>query len=113
MTDTSPDLVLISLDGVGAFDHVERKAMFEKLLAQPSLQSLVPYVRTWYGRQSCFLWRDDDGVVHEVLQGEGGEQGDPLMPALYALAQHDALVKAQANLHEDDHLFAFLMTCTS
>ena len=26
------------------------------------------------------------GNVHEVAQGEGGEQGDPLMPALFSLA---------------------------
>ena len=30
------------------------------------------------------------GEVHDILQGEGGEQGDPLMPALFALGQHEA-----------------------
>ena len=54
------------------------------------------------------VWTDARGTFYEVFQGEGGEQGDPLMPALYALAQHDSLVRAQENLHEDDHLFAFL-----
>ena len=28
--------------------------------------------------------------THEIMQGEGGEQGDPLMPMLYALGQHQA-----------------------
>ena len=23
------------------------------------------------------LWEDEEGVVHEIPQGEGGEQGDP------------------------------------
>ena len=31
-------------------------------------------------------WEDEDGAVLEIQQGEGGEQGDPLMPALFALA---------------------------
>ena len=35
---------------------------------------------------SVYTWCDDDGCPHEVIQGEGGEQGDPLMPAFYALA---------------------------
>ena len=62
----------------------------------------------WYGRDSCFLWTDAEGVVHEVWQGEGGEQGDPLMPALYALAQHDSLARARSQLHPNDFLLAFL-----
>ena len=108
LTDTSPELVLISLDGVRAFDHVRRAEILKKLMAEPRLQSLVPYVRQWYSRQSHYLWTDESGVVHDIMQGEGGEQGDPLMPALFALAQHESLVKARARLHADDYLFAFL-----
>ena len=33
----------------------------------------------------------DDGEVHKIPQGEGGEQGDPMMPLLYSLGQHRAL----------------------
>ena len=51
---------------------------------------------------------DSEGVVHEVLQGEGGEQGDALMPALYSLGQHDALVAIQGRLAQDERLMAFL-----
>ena len=35
--------------------------------------------------------RNAAGYDHPVLQAEGGEQGDPLMPALYSIAQHNAL----------------------
>ena len=77
-------------------------------MAVPELQALVPYVRMWYGRSSCHLWSDDAGEVHEIEQGEGGEQGDPLMPALFSLAQHRALLTASARLHAGDHIFAFL-----
>ena len=40
---------------------------------------------------SEYLWEDDDGEVHKIAQGEGGEQGDPMMPLLYSLGQHRAL----------------------
>ena len=35
---------------------------------------------------TAHLWEDDQGETHEIMQGEGGEQGDPLMPMLHALA---------------------------
>ena len=35
-----------------------------------------------------FLFEDSEGVVHEVLQGDGGEQGDALMTALFTLGEH-------------------------
>ena len=99
LTDSDPDLVVISLDGIGAFDHVRRSAMLKKLLNTPSLQPLIPYINLWYSQPSHFLWKDEGGEVHDILQGEGGEQGDPLMPALHALAHHDALASASSRLH--------------
>ena len=42
MTDDNPDLVVLSLDGVGAFDHVKRAAFMEKLHATPELRSFAP-----------------------------------------------------------------------
>ena len=57
---------MLSVDAVGAFDHVARQAMFSGLFERPALQPVLPYA---------------DGVGHVVHQGEGGEQGGPLMPA--------------------------------
>ena len=99
---------LLSIDGIGAFDHMRRAAFLKALRDRPSLQSLLPFARQFYGRQSRYLWYDDDGQPHDVLQGEGGEQGDPLMPALYALGQHAALEEANAALQPGEFLFAFL-----
>ena len=46
-----------------------------------------------------FMYGEDDmGVVQHIPQGEGGEQGDPLMPMLFALGQHQALVQTQAKV---------------
>ena len=50
----------------------------------------------------------DHGAAHVVEQGEGGEQGDPLMPGLFALTQHPALQATQAMLLPGEVLFAFL-----
>ena len=41
-------------------------------------------------------WKDDLGFAHHIHQGEGGDQEDLLMPLLYALGQHGALVSMQA-----------------
>ena len=37
--------------------------------------------------------------VTNISQGEGGEQGDPLMPMFFALGQHSSLV---------EHVMAYL-----
>ena len=43
-------------------------------------------------------WRPKPQVKHVILQAEGGEQGDPLMPLLFFLAVHDALANVQMQL---------------
>ena len=61
-----------------------------------------------YGSQSRYLWTDDRGIVHVIMQGEGGEQGDALMPALFSLGLAEALREAQANLLPDELVIAYL-----
>ena len=48
------------------------------------------------------------GVTQHISQGEGGEQGDPLMPMLFALGQHPALLASQARLLVNERVFAYL-----
>ena len=107
-TEMDPRTTLLSIDGVGAFDHVAREGMFRGLRENPALSTALPFVRQFYGSDSLYLWYDDLGNAHEVRQAEGGEQGDPLMPGLFALAQHPALVAVQAQLHDGEAMFAFL-----
>ena len=71
-------------------------------------ERLLPFVLQFYGRPSPHLWEDEEGVVHEIPQGEGGEQGDPLMPALFALGQHQAPEAIQESLQPSQTLMAFL-----
>ena len=54
-----------------------------------------------------YLWWDGVGACHRILQGDGCEQGDALAPALFALAQHAALVAASQH-RPGEFLAAFL-----
>ena len=61
-----------------------------------------------------FLWEDDLWQAHRVTQGEGGEQGDPLMPMLFSLGQHAALEAVAHRLREGERDCWFSSTtCTS
>ena len=82
--------------------------MLTKLRDTPGASALLPFVMQFYGKQSHYLWTDDNGKVHDVLQGEGCEQGDPLSPALFSLGLHKALKEAQDKLPEGDFLVAYL-----
>ena len=57
---------------------------------------------------STHIWEDELGDPQMILQGEGGEQGDPLMPLLFSLGQHSALDAVISRLQEGERLFAFL-----
>ena len=106
---------VLSIDGVGAYDHISRSCMLQGLQSDPSLATLSPYVRQFYGEPSTYLFYDEAGAAHEIQQGEGDEQGDPLMPALYAVGQHRALLQVHSELQAGENLFAYLddiyLTC--
>ena len=55
-----------------------------------------------------YIWTDAEGTARVIQQAEGGEQGDPLMPALFCLGIHDALHNVSANLRADEHVLAYL-----
>ena len=78
--------------------------MFRGLADMVDGEKIIPFVRQFYDSPSTFLWEDDTGDVRRVRQGEGGEQGDPLMP----VGQHRAMVVVQAQLKEGESLFAYL-----
>ena len=48
-----------------------------------------------------------EGTAHTISQADGGEQGDPLMPALYSLGVRDALAEVQAGLEPNELLLAY------
>ena len=80
--------------------------MLEALHNNPALVPLLPFVRTFCGRPTS-LWEDEVGDTQEIPQGEGSEQGDSLVPALYALGTQLS-PHVDTSLHEGEMLFAFL-----
>ena len=96
-----------SIDGTSAYDLVSRAAMLDGLLNRVGGKAL-PFVRMFYGSPSSYMWEDAEGVEHTIRQGEGGEQGDALMPLLFCLGQHSALEAVQEDMREGEFLFAYL-----
>ena len=103
-TEASPNHSVLAIDGVGAFDHIRRSKIFDELLNDPEVSSLIPFARMWYQDVSTLVWADDEGNLHEIFQADGGEQGDALMPSFFSLALKPALQKIQSRLHADDLL---------
>jgi len=97
---------IVQTDAKGAFDNISRRQMLAELA--DVAPELLPFVELFYSSPSALLWSDDSGNTHDILQAEGGEQGDPLMPALYSLGVRRPLAAAAARLDPADRLVAFL-----
>ena len=104
LTDLDPNATVVSVDGIGAYDLISRNSMLQGVRRMV----VLPFVRAMYGQPSTHLWEDDSGEVHTIPQGEGGEQGDPLILLLFCLGQHPALTAVRAELEEGEKLFAYL-----
>ena len=74
---------------------------------EPSVQAVLPFARMWCARESRYVWAAGDRS-HCILQAEGGEQGDPLMPAMFSLALRPALRALQSELHPGEQALAYL-----
>ena len=103
MTDADPEATILSVDGISATCGDDPGSQTD---GRGRRSLAVRESVLWF--PSTYLWEDDEGVVHEVVQGEGGEQGDALMPALFSLGQHRSLEAIQARLRPSERLFAFL-----
>ena len=108
LTEFDGSATIVSVDGVGAYDFVSRTALLSGLMDMEEGDKLLPCVRLFFSDPSTFLWDDEAGDTHEIRQGEGGEQGDALMPLLFSLGQHGALTAVARGLEEGERLFAFL-----
>lgn len=73
--------------------------MLQTLSDVEAANTCLPFVRPFFATASTCIWHDRNGQPHEVLQAEGGEQGDPLMPALQTL---------HSNFQQGKTLLAFL-----
>ena len=103
ITELNPRATVTSIDGISAFDLISRRAMMQGL--HDVDHTAVPFVSMFYGTPSRYLWEDDAGTTHTIVQGEGGEQGDAMMPLLFALGQHPALEAVQRHLADGEFIF--------
>ena len=79
VTDIDPEAVILSLDGVGAYDHVRRAEFLQRLLDVEGLRPLRPllsHVRSTYDRTSRYVWTDNAGVTPSC-KAKGGNKGTP------------------------------------
>ena len=86
LTDLDANTTLLSVDGIGGGG------------------SALPFVSQFHGSPSTYWWDDEEGVTHEICQGEG----DALMPALFSLGLHAALCAVNRRLLPNERLLAFL-----
>ena len=91
-TDLDPEATVMSVDGVGVFNLIPRASMMSAVRNALGCGDAVPFCPAILGHSS-YIWEDELGD-HNIVQGEGGEQGDPLMPALFAHGQHDAMTSS-------------------
>ena len=108
LCEMNPTATITSIDGISAYDSISRRAMLQGFHHLDEGSRVLPFVRLFHGTPSSYLWEDDSGTVHRIRQGEGGEQGDALMPLLFSLGQHGALQAAQEQLRPQERLMAFL-----
>ena len=107
-SEQHPTRTILSVDGIGAYDTISRNCMLQGLQAVPEANRCLPFVRLFYTQPSTYVWHDNTNTPHVIQQAEGGEQGDPLMPALFSLGQHAAIQAVHSQLQEGESLYAYL-----
>ena len=71
--ELDPEATFTSIDGVGVFDLISRRAMLEGL--QQVSAEAVPFARMFHGRRSEYLWESDSGEVHNIPKGKAASKG--------------------------------------
>ena len=107
-TEACPATTILSVDGIGAHDHMSRQSLLQALQRAPRARAALPFARLFYGRGSTYVWTDSRGCAHLVHQRDGGEQEGPSMPALFSLGLDSPLRSFAAELRPDERVLAFL-----
>ena len=75
LCDSETDAIVVSIDGIGAFDIISRRSMLQGLFEVAP--EAVPFVRQYYGSPSSYIRQDGHGVSHTIVQGEGANRETP------------------------------------
>ncbi len=82
------------------FNSISRESILHETLAH--LPGVVDLVFGCYGGQTPLLWLSDSDFIESL---RGVQQGDPLGPALFALAFHSVLLRVKES-HPDVRVMA-------
>ena len=55
LCEANPNTTIVSVDGVSAYDTISREAMMQGLLDMEGGETVLPFVRQFYGRVSLYL----------------------------------------------------------
>ena len=67
-TDLDTNATILSVDGMGAYDHVPSAAMLGRLATMPRVRRISPTVRLNYADPSGYSWWDDKGQKRTIVQ---------------------------------------------
>ena len=110
LAEIDPQATVVSIDGVGgAYDSISRMVMLETLIAMPGGSEALPFVRSFYGQPSRYVWEDDFGEVHHIDQGERGEHRGRSRAPIVLLGPTCSFRGGQGTIApRRERLFAFL-----
>ena len=72
LTDENPMATVLSIDGIGAYDHAHRSAMLKKVHSVPGLRGMLPFVRA---RPTC--GETKQGCRTELCRQRGASKATP------------------------------------
>ena len=90
LTELDEDATIVSVDGIGAYDVISRKAMLDGLLSVERGEQLLPFVRSFYVAPSTYLWEDEMGPTTEYFREKGVNKVTPscLYSSVWASTEH-------------------------
>ena len=100
MLQTRPDWCVLAVDVKNAFNSILRESILRETIAH--LPEVADLIFGCYGGQTPKLWLSTSDFIESL---RGVQQGDPLGPALFALAFHPVLLRVK-ELHPDVRVMA-------
>jgi len=94
--ETRPTAVFLKVDVEAAFPSLERAPAIAAMAERDEVAATA--LLAWYGQPARHLWRDAGGRFHPLESTRGFDQGDPLSPAAFSVAQRVALDGFQNDL---------------
>ena len=56
VTEADPQTTVLSIDGVGAYDHISRASVLSAFQRRPDLAGILPFEAMFYGRANSYFF---------------------------------------------------------